>query len=133
MGAKPKILIVDDDPRLAELLRLTLEKAQLYEAVCECRPRNAVKAAGAASPDLILLDVEMPGMNGGDVAKALADEPALRAIPILFVTSLISKAETGSRRFRRGGHFYLAKSVDPNALIVAVEETLADPRRARRP
>ncbi len=128
MGAKPRILVVDDDPRLAELIRFTLTKAQLYEAFCETRSRHAVKTAGATMPDLILLDVEMPGMNGGDVAKALADDPALRSIPILFVTSLVSKAETGSRRFRRGGQFYLAKSVDPNALIVAVEETLAEPR-----
>jgi CheY-like chemotaxis protein len=127
--SNPKILIIDDDPRLAELMRFTLTKAQLYEAFCETRPRHALRTARAIRPDLILLDVEMPGLSGGEVAKALANEPALRSIAILFVTSLLSKAETGSRRFRRGDYYYLPKLVEPNALIGAVEEMLAEPRR----
>ncbi len=129
MTSKPKILIVDDDPRLAELMRFTLTKAQLYEAFCETRPRHAIETARAVRPDLILLDVEMPGLSGGEVAKALGNEPALRSIAILFVTSLLSKAETGSRRFRRGDQFYLPKLLEPQALIGAVEEMLAEPRR----
>jgi CheY-like chemotaxis protein len=124
--SKPKILVIDDDPRLAELLRFTLAKANFYEAFAETRPRNALGAVRAIRPDLILLDVEMPGMSGGEVAKALAADPALCSIPILFVTSLVSKGDSGSRRFRRGNHFYLPKMVEPNALIGAVEEMLAE-------
>ncbi len=129
MTSKPKILIVDDDPRLAELIRFTLMKAQLYEAFSETRPRHAVETARAIKPDLVLLDVEMPGLGGGEVAKALAKEPSLRSTAILFVTSLLSRAETGSRRFRRGDHFYLPKLLEPNALIRAVEEMLAERQR----
>jgi CheY-like chemotaxis protein len=125
--SKPKILIVDDDPRLAELMRFTLTKGNMYEAHCECRPRHAVETTRALSPDLILLDVEMPGFGGGEVAKALANDPALRSIPILFVTSLLSKTESGSGCVRRGNNLYLPKSVEPNALIGAVEQMLAEP------
>jgi len=128
--SKPKILVIDDDPRLAELTRLTLTKAMLYEAFSETRPRQALETARAIRPDLILLDVEMPGLSGGEVAKALASDPALRRTPILFVTSLLSRSETGSRRFRRGGQFYLPKLVEPTALIRAVEEMLAEPAHA---
>ncbi len=130
MKSKPKVLIIDDDPRLAELLRFTLMKAQLYETFLETRPQHAVETVRAFMPDLILLDVEMPGLNGGEVAKALAADPDLRSIPVLFVTSLLSKAETGSRPFLRGEQLFLAKLVEPSALIGAVEEMLAERRRA---
>jgi putative two-component system response regulator len=124
-----KILIIDDDPRLVELMRFALSKVESYNASCETRPRHALEAARAIRPDLILLDVEMPGISGGEVAKALAEEPALRSIPILFVTSLLSKDETGSRRFKRGNQFYMAKLVEPVALIKAVGEMLAESPR----
>ncbi len=130
MKTKPKILIIDDDQRLAELLQFTLTKAQLYETLLETRPRRAVDTVRAFMPDLILLDVEMPGLNGGEVAKALAADPALRWIPVLFVTSLLSKTETGSRPFHRGDQRFLAKLVEPNALVGAVEEMLAEQRSA---
>ncbi len=130
MKTKPKILIIDDDQRLAELLQFTLTKAQLYETLLETRPRRAVETVRAFMPDLILLDVEMPGLNGGEVAKALAADPALRWIPVLFVTSLLSKTETGSRPFHRGDQRFLAKLVEPNALVGAVEEMLAEQRSA---
>ncbi len=129
MKSKPKVLIIDDDPRLAELLQLTLTKAQLYETLLETRPRRAVETVRAFMPDLILLDVEMPGLSGGEVAKALAADPDLRWIPVLFVTSLLSRAETGSRPFHRGDQLFLAKLVEPSALIGAVEEVLAGRRR----
>jgi CheY-like chemotaxis protein len=130
LKTKPKILIIDDDQRLAELLQFTLTKAQLYETLLETRPRRAVDTVRAFMPDLILLDVEMPGLNGGEVAKALAADPALRWIPVLFVTSLLSKTETGSRPFHRGDQRFLAKLVEPNALVGAVEEMLAEQRSA---
>ncbi len=128
MKYKPKVLIIDDDPRLAELLQFTLTKAQLYETLLETRPRHAVATVRTFMPDLILLDVEMPGVSGGEVAKALAADPALRWIPVLFVTSLLSKAETGSRPFHRGDQLFLAKLVEPSALIGAVEGLLAEQR-----
>ncbi len=130
MKTKPKVLIIDDDPRIAELLRFTLTKAQLYETFLETRPHRAVETVRAFMPDLILLDVEMPGLNGGEVAKALAADPDLRWIPVLFVTSLLSTAETGSRPFQRGDQLFLAKLIEPSALIGAVEEMLAEQRRA---
>ncbi len=130
MKSKPKVLIIDDDPRLAELIQFTLKKAQLYETHLETRPRQAVETVRTFMPDLILLDVEMPGLSGGEVAKALAADPDLRWIPVLFVTSLLSRTETGSRPFHRGDQLFLAKLVEPSALIGAVEEMLSGRQRA---
>jgi putative two-component system response regulator len=81
-------------------------------------------------PDLILLDVEMPDLNGGEVAKALAADSDLRWIPVLFVSSLLSKAETGSRPFHHCDQLFLTKLVEPRALIGAVAEMFAEQRRA---
>jgi CheY-like chemotaxis protein len=128
--SKPKVLIIGDDPRLAELLRFNLTKARLFEAFLETRPRHAVEAVRTFMPDLILLDVEMPGLYGGEAAEALAADPDLRWIPVLFVTSLLSKTETGCRPFHRGDQLFLAKLVEPRALIGTVEEMLAEQRRA---
>ncbi len=130
MKHKAKVLIIADDPRLAELLQFTLTKARLYETFIEARPRHAVETVRTIMPGLILLDVEMPGLNGGEAAKALAADSDLRWIPVLFVTSLLSKAETGSRPFHHCDQLFLTKLVEPRALIGAVAEMFAEQRRA---
>jgi CheY-like chemotaxis protein len=81
-------------------------------------------------PNLILLEVGMPGLNGGEVAKALAADSDLRWIPVLFVTSLLSTAERGSCPLHRGDQLFLAKLVEPSGLIGAAGEMLAERRRA---
>jgi CheY-like chemotaxis protein len=125
---KRKVLIIADDPRLAELLQFTLTKGQLDETFLETRPRHAVESVRTFMPDLILLDVEMPGLTGGEAAK-LATDPDLRWIPLLFVTSLLSKAETGSRPSHHCDQLFLTKLVEPRALIGAVAEMFAEQRR----
>ncbi len=130
MKHKPKVLIIADDPRLAELLQFTLRKALLYETFLETRPLRSLETVRTFMPDLILLNVEMPGFSGGEAAEALAADTDLRWIPVLFVTSLHSKAETGSRPFHHCDQLFLTKLVEPRALIGAVAEMFAERRRA---
>ena len=113
---KTKILIVDDDSRLSHLLAVILRRSGGHEVLEENRSFAAVHAAREFQPDLILLDVDMPGKDGGDVCEELAADPQLSTVPVVFVTSLISKGEAGMRN----GHPYLAKPVDPMLLLQTV-------------
>ena len=117
--SKSKILIVDDDTRLSTLMRAILVRGG-YETREENRSFAALSAAREFCPDLILLDVDMPGKDGGTVAAELRMDATLARTPIIFVTSLISKSETGMR----GGERFLAKPLAPADLLGAVEQML---------
>ncbi len=117
--SNPKILIVDDDARLSGLMRTILVRGG-YEAREENRSFAAVATAREFRPDLVLLDVDMPGKDGGTVAAELRMDATLARTPIIFVTSLIAKSETGLR----GGEHFLSKPVEPAALLGAVQQLL---------
>jgi CheY-like chemotaxis protein len=124
--ANTKILVVDDEPNLSDLVRFFLEKTKRYEVRVENRPAHALSAAKEFQPDLILLDVDMPGKDGGQVAKEIKAQPGMRDIPILFLTSLISRDEAGDEPVVRGGMRFLAKPVNNTALIRTVDRILSE-------
>ena len=123
---KPRILVVDDEPNLSALVRLFLEKTKRFEVRVENRSALALAAAREFRPDMILLDVDMPGKDGGEVAREMQAESALRGVPILFFTSLISTAEAGERETIRGGMRFLAKPVNPKVLVETVDRVLGE-------
>ncbi len=127
---KTRILVVDDEPNVSGLVRLFLEKTQRFEVCVENRSAMALSVARKFRPDLVLLDVDMPGKDGGEVARELGSEPALHRVPILFFTSLISREEAGAHETLRGGQLFLAKPVDPKVLLAAVDRILAGPVHA---
>ena len=127
---KYRILVVDDEPNLSDLVRLILEKSGHFEVRVENRSAAALSAARDFRPNLILLDVDMPGKDGGEVSREIQADPTLRAVPILFLTSLISREEAGQREILRRGMRYLAKPVDPEVLIATVGRILAEQLRA---
>ena len=127
---KPRILIVDDEPNLSDLVRLFLEETNRYEVCVENRSAHALAVTRKFGPDLILLDVDMPGKDGGEVAADIQAVPAFRSVPIIFLTSLISREEAGDRETVRGGMRFLAKPVNQKVLIEVVDRTLATATRA---
>src|SRR6266404_3958772 len=92
--AKKKILVIDDEEGMTRMLKRNLEATYRYDVRTENSSAAAVAAAGEFLPDLILLDVMMPGMDGGDVAAKLQQDPRLSQIPIVFLSAIITKAET---------------------------------------
>ena len=82
-----KILIVDDDPAALAISRAHLRK-ELLEVVCAEGGQAGVDEARRHRPDLILLDVDMPGMSGFEVLETLKNDPDLRMIPVIFLTGL---------------------------------------------
>jgi CheY-like chemotaxis protein len=122
---KARILIVDDDPNIANLVQLFLTKTQRFDVRIENRSACALSAAREFLPDLVLLDVDMPGKDGGEVAAEMAGDPALRDLRIVFFTSLVSPAEAGARDIVRGGNRFLPKPVSAKVLIDTVDRVLA--------
>ena len=121
-----RILVVDDEPNLSDLVRMFLEKTKRFEVRTENRSARALAATREFRPDLILLDIDMPGQDGGDVARQIESDPVLRGTPVLFFTSLVSTNESGGRVSKRGGMRFLAKPLDPKVLIEAIDQVLAE-------
>ena len=117
-----RILVVDDEPGVTRNLKLNLESGGGYEVLGENHATNALIAARTFRPDLILLDVMMPGMDGGDVAARLRADPLLSDTPILFLTAIVSNQETDGHEKVSGAETFLAKPVDIGELKKAVEK-----------
>lgn len=124
MKKQKRILIVDDDLSLTRMLKLNLHHTGRYAVHVENDPDRAIAAAREFSPDLILLDVMMPGQDGGDLAASFQASPALAKIPIVFLTAAVKKEEIGSRGGMIGGFTYLAKPVDLEELLDCIEKNL---------
>lgn len=127
---KPRILIVDDDPNVSRLAANTLEKSGDYEVLTENRSYAATAVARFFRPDLVFLDVDMPGKDGGDVAAEMRADPNLANTPIVFLSSLVSHQELGGQPKLLGGFRFLAKPAAPELLERTVREMLAGAARA---
>lgn len=119
--SKIKILVVDDDPKLSRLVKLILEKTQMYD-VCEVNQSvEALNVARTFQPQVAIFDVDMPGKDGGQLARDFAADPTLRKVPVLFLTSLVSGSEAGDKEVVRGDKIFLSKPVSPLVLIRALD------------
>ena len=90
---KKKILIVDDNPDLIAILQIQLENKG-YDIIQAANGRQAVDIATAQLPDLIVMDIMMPQMNGLQAARLIRENPKTRSIPMLASTAKVSHADT---------------------------------------
>lgn len=116
------ILIVDDEPANLALLRQILGPD--YSLVFARSGAEALVAAGKHQPSLVLLDIEMPGMSGYDVCRALKANPATESIPVIFVTSL-SEVGNETAGFDAGAVDYIVKPVSPPIVRARVRTHLS--------
>lgn len=121
---KRKILVVDDEIRLTRILKMTLERTGQFEVRTENCATNAVKVAREFMPDLILLDVIMPGMGGEDVAAKIKEDEELCDIKIIFLTALLTKEETGNTGKKIGRYLFLAKPIKDDDLIFCIDKNM---------
>jgi len=124
---KKKILIIDDEVSFARMVKLNLEKTGGFEVRTENRAAAAVAAAREFRPDLILLDVIMPGMDGGDVANKIKRDQNLKSTPVVFLTATVSKHEAGDVGLNSGGELFLAKPISVEALIQCINDHVRKP------
>jgi two-component system, OmpR family, alkaline phosphatase synthesis response regulator PhoP len=120
-----RILVVDDEPAVTRSLKLNLETTAGYQVRTENDSTLAVDAARQFHPQLIILDVLMPHLDGCDVSAQIHRDPELKDTPIVFLTALANNEDTGGRPVLAGTTVYLAKPVDTKELIDCIERTLS--------
>ncbi len=118
---KPRILIVDDEKGFTKLTRLAMSEFDICE---ENNATRALETARSFQPDLILLDVVMPEMDGGDIAAQIKADPALKNVPIVFLTAIVTEKETQKRQ-TFGGYPFISKPVTPDKLAESIRKHLS--------
>ncbi|MBG7602614.1 MAG: response regulator [Gammaproteobacteria bacterium] len=121
-----RILVVDDEPAITRMVKLNLERTQNYEVLTENHSTNAIAAARQFQPDLILLDVMMPEMDGDEIASQLRQDEQLSKIKFVFMTAIVSKDDIETMGSNIGGNEFLAKPVKTEELIGTIERVLAE-------
>ena len=121
-GSKRTVLVVDDDASVRLLCRIHLEPAG-FRVVEASDGDEALELVRSDPPDLILLDILMPGVSGWQVAADLLNDRSTDQIPLVFVSALTQRRER-LRAFRLGAVGYLPKPFDPNELAPTVTALL---------
>ena len=116
-----RVLIVDDEVALTTLLKANLESTGRFEAQTENRGAAAVRAAQRFKPDIVLLDIMMPDMEGTEVLNRMRQTASLREVPVIFLTATLMEGESGA-----GGENYtfLPKPIEADALIAAIDDLI---------
>lgn len=124
MSAQPtsRILICDDEEVLRSLVRATLDDAR-YEIVEAADGDESIELARSLKPDVILLDMMMPGRSGLEVLELLRADPELAQTPVVMLTAR-ARASDRDAAVAAGADRYLAKPFSPLELISVVEELL---------
>ncbi len=121
------ILIVDDDYELLDLMKSVLTKAG-YNCLVAGDPQASIEMAKKEKPNLILMDVMLPGMDGAEIVKVLKEEPTTQNIPIIFLSGLLSPPEKPGKegKILVDGRNYraLAKPFEINDLLIEIRKIL---------
>ncbi|MEO9136447.1 MAG: response regulator [Casimicrobiaceae bacterium] len=117
MGIK-RILVVDDSATERHMLKDLLTKAG-YDVVSSENGEDAIVKARQAKPDLILMDVVMPGLNGFQATRAISRDPETRSIPVIMCTSKSQETDK-IWGLRQGARDYVVKPVDRDVLLAKI-------------
>ena len=121
---KKRILVVDDEPDFTHYLKYGLESNGYYDVQEENDAAAAQSAAHWFDPDLIVRDVMMPGVDGGELAARFKEDHVLRDVPVIFLTALVHEPDAPRGSCDSGGHTFLPKSIPLDKLICCIEEKL---------
>lgn len=113
-----KILVIDDDYVAREVLANTL--AEHYEVLCAAAGWDGLELGKTCAPDLILLDIMMPELDGYTVCRRLKEDPITREIPVIFITALDNE-EDEARGLRLGAVDYIAKPIRPAIVLARIK------------
>ena len=125
-----RILIIDDEATFTRMVRLNLEQTKRYVVREENQAMRAVTTAHEFKPDLILLDVIMPGVDGGELASRIKADAALKHVPVVFLTGTVTKQEAAAGAVT-GGYPLLSKPVSLKRLVECMENVFAAKAHAK--
>lgn len=114
-----KILVVDDEPHIVRLVQVNLEKAG-YDVTTASNGREALEAVAEVQPDLVVLDVMMPEMDGLEALKRLKENAATSEIPVILLTAKAQDADV-FEGWKSGADLYLTKPFNPGELLLFVQ------------
>ena len=120
--SRPRILVVDDTPANVKLLTDVLT-AKGYDAISAANGEDGLRRVSADRPDLVLLDIMMPGMNGYEVCRAIRADTATRVLPVVMVTSL-DPAQERIKGLEAGADDFLSKPIHSPELLARVKSLL---------
>ena len=123
----PKVLVIDDDPVIVELLRVNFE-IEGFEVVSAGDGREGFDRARADRPDVVLSDIMMPRFDGLQLLSRLKKEPATKSLPVILLSAKAQNAEV-QQGLDMGADDYVTKPFDPLELIDRVNAVLAKSRR----
>lgn len=124
---KTRVLLVDDEESFTRMLKLNLERTGKYEVRIENWGGAAADAARAFKPDLMLLDVIMPQMFGGDVATQFRNDPELSDIPIVFLSATVKPRRVEEHDGVIGGYPFIAKPAPLETIIQGIDKYARKP------
>ena len=119
----PKILMVDDSPAQLYSLRKIVEEGG-HEAVTAESGEQALEIASDENPEVILMDIVMPGMSGYQTKRNLGRNESTRHIPVIFVSTKSGESDR-AWGLRQGAMEYVTKPVNPNKLLTAISAVMA--------
>ena len=117
-----KVLIIDDDMATIDVLSYRLEK-QGYKVLTATTAKNGLDQIGREKPNLILLDLGLPDMNGFEVCETLVDSPETCTIPVIIISGL-ERSDIVRACRASGSCYFLRKPYDPNVLLMLIQQTL---------
>ena len=126
---KKRILVIDDDEHIANLIKLRLESAGEYEVKTLFEATDIIGQVRAFKPDVILLDLLMPDIGGLEACRRLNDDAVTYAIPIIVISAL-SKDIDKLKAYKLGIIDYIVKPFDPKFLIATIEKAIRAKRGA---
>jgi CheY-like chemotaxis protein len=124
MNVKKKILMIDDDPLLLTAVKKLLEDTGRFEVRAKQNPARAVDAVLTFKPDLVILDVIMPIIDGGTIANQLLDNPQTKSVPVLFLTSTVTEEKVKDHNGRISGRPFVSKPVDLKTLLERIDQCI---------
>lgn len=123
--SKHKILIVDDEVNLTKMLKLNLDETNKFDTRILNDAKLAIDLVKEFMPDLVLLDVMMPDIQGNEIADQILQDDEIKHIKIIFLTAIVTKNEIPEDSKTIGGRKFIAKPVKADDLIATIEEVLA--------
>ena len=126
-----RVMYVDDDADIREVAALSLELDPEFEVALCASGAEALARAAESPPDLILLDLMMPEMDGPSTLARLREHPGTAQVPVVFVTALHTHASEAGRFLALGAAGVIAKPFDPMALAAQARKHLSGVERAR--